>query len=323
MKISIVIRCFNEEEHIGRLLSGVMRQTRPDFDLEIIVVDSGSTDATLAIASRYPVEIIHMDSSEFTFGRSLNLGCNHATGDFIVIVSAHVYPVYKDWLTQLLEPFKDPEVALVYGKQRGNEVTKYSEKRIFAQWFPDQVMHTHDEHHPFCNNANSVVRKSVWKKVPYDESLAGLEDIDWAKRAIKLGHKIEYVPGAEIIHVHNEKPANLLNRYRREAVSLKQSFPEQQFSIWDLLRLFVTNTSNDYYHAVCDKELTWKNLWEIPEFRLMQFLGAYIGFRQIGVLSGELKQRLYYPTGFSRAGQSQEQDSRRKIDYSDEVENGK
>lgn len=323
MKVSIIIRCFNEEEHIGRMLSGVMRQSRTDIDVEIVVVDSGSTDATLAIASRYPVEIIHMNSADFTFGRSLNLGCKHATGDYLVIVSAHVYPVYKDWLEKLLKPFEDPEVALVYGKQRGNEVTKYSEKRIFEQWFPDQVMHTHDEHHPFCNNANSVVRKSVWEDIPYDESLAGLEDIDWAKRAIKKGHKIVYAPEAEIIHVHDEKAANLLNRYRREAVSLKQSFPEQNFSIWDLLRLFVTNTSSDYYHAVCDRELTWKNLWEIPEFRLMQFLGAYIGFRQTGVLSGELKQRLYYPAGLSRAKNKSDQDDRRKIDYSDEVENGK
>ena len=323
MNVSIVIRCFNEEEHIGRMLSGVMRQSRSNIDLEIIVVDSGSTDATLAIASRYPTTIIHMNSSEFTFGRSLNLGCSQAKGDFIVIASAHIYPVYKDWLTQLLQPFSEPEIALVYGKQRGNEVTKYSEKRIFAQWFPDQVTHTHSEHHPFCNNANAAIRKCVWEKVPYNEDLAGLEDIDWAKRAIKLGHKIEYAPGAEIIHVHNEKPANLLNRYRREAVSLKQSFPEQHFNVWDFLRLFIANTSTDYYHAICDRELTWKNLWEIPEFRLMQFLGTYLGFRQLGALSGKLKQRLYYPTGFSRARQNCEEDSRRKIDYSDEAENGK
>ncbi|NEO00616.1 MAG: glycosyltransferase, partial [Moorea sp. SIO3I7] len=47
-EISIIIRCYNEEEHIGRLLSGIMQQTIQD--VEIIVVDSGSTDATPSIA---------------------------------------------------------------------------------------------------------------------------------------------------------------------------------------------------------------------------------------------------------------------------------
>ena len=97
---SIVIRCFNEEQHIGRLLSGIIQQTIKD--LEIIVVDSGSTDATLAIASRYPVQILSIRPEEFSFGRSLNIGCQAANGEFIILASAHIYPLYKDWLEQLL-----------------------------------------------------------------------------------------------------------------------------------------------------------------------------------------------------------------------------
>ena len=55
---ALIVRCYNEEAHIGRLLTGALRQTRvPD---EIIVVDSGSSDATLAIASAFPVRIVHV-----------------------------------------------------------------------------------------------------------------------------------------------------------------------------------------------------------------------------------------------------------------------
>ena len=57
--------------------------------------------------------------------------------EFIVIASAHIYPVYKDWLEQLLAPFAQSQVARVYGKQRGNETTKYSEHQVFAKWYPD------------------------------------------------------------------------------------------------------------------------------------------------------------------------------------------
>ena len=141
---------------------------------EIIVVDSGSTDATVSIASRYPTKILPMAPEEFSFGRSLNLGCREATAPLIVAASAHVYPVYEDWLDRLLAPFSDPHVALAYGKQRGGASTKYSEHRVFRKWFPDEPLRGQD--HPFCNNANAALRRSVWDDLPYDETLTGLEE---------------------------------------------------------------------------------------------------------------------------------------------------
>ncbi|MFO7145096.1 family 2 glycosyl transferase, partial [Arthrospira sp. PCC 8006] len=193
VKCSLVIRCYNEEQHIDRLLSGIMQQTL--IDREIIIVDSGSTDATVSIASRYPVKIVSIRPEDFSFGRALNLGCRAASGDIIVIASAHVYPLYKDWLENLLYPFQRPEVALVYGRQRGNEITKYSEHQVFAKWFPETP--DPSQMHPFCNNANAAIRRQVWEKLPYDETLTGLEDLDWAKRAQRLGYQIAYQPEAE------------------------------------------------------------------------------------------------------------------------------
>jgi len=115
---SLVIRAFNEERHIGRLLEGVHRQSVKD--VEIILVDSGSTDATAAIATQYGAKVQHIPPQEFTFGRSLNLGLAATTRPLVVIASAHIYPVYPDWLERLLSPFTDPQVALTYGKQRGD-----------------------------------------------------------------------------------------------------------------------------------------------------------------------------------------------------------
>ena len=112
---SIIIRSYNEEKHLERLLEGILQQTVND--VEIILVDSGSTDRTLEIASQYPVRLLHIAPQEFTFGRSLNLGIQNAQAEFLVFASAHVYPVYPDWLEKLLEPFSDPQVALVYDKQ--------------------------------------------------------------------------------------------------------------------------------------------------------------------------------------------------------------
>ncbi len=288
---SIVIRCYNEEEYIGRLLSGITEQTLAD-KVEIIVVDSGSTDATVSIASQFPTKIVSIDPEEFSFGRALNIGCAEASGEFIVAASAHVYPVYSDWLERLLAPFEDPEVALSYGKQRGNEVTKYSEHQVFARWFPETS--DYDQNHPFCNNANAAIRRVLWEEMPYNEELTGLEDLDWAKWAMQRGYKIAYAADAPIIHVHDETPSDIFNRYRREAIALKRIMPRETFGFWDFARLFVSNVWNDGTKAWDDGVLREK-LPEILTFRFMQFWGTYKGFRQQGEVPSKLKRRFYYP----------------------------
>lgn len=313
--ISIVIRCYNEEQHIGRLLSGIMQQTINN--IEIIVVDSGSTDSTVAIASCFPVKLISIKPEEFSFGRALNIGCQQARGQFIVIASAHVYPIYKDWLEYIVAPFSDSQVGLVYGKQRGNEVTKYSEHQVFAKWFPEQS--NFKQNHPFCNNANSCIRRSLWEKLPYDESLTGLEDLAWAKQIMQQNYRISYVAEAEISHVHDEPPLRIYNRYRREALALKRIFPEEKFNLWDFIRLFFSNVVSDYYHALYDKLLV-KNLFSIPIFRLMQFWGTYQGYAQSSVITKQLRETFYYPRSLSRIDNNVlSSNNNREIDYSFKV----
>jgi len=291
---SIIIRTYNEEKHLGKLLAGILQQTEQNF--EIIIVDSGSTDATLAIAERFPVRVVHITPQEFTFGRSLNVGCAAATGEFLVMASAHVYPVYPDWLEQLLAPFKDTQVALTYGKQRGMETTKFSEHQVFAKWFPEERMER--QRTPFCNNANAAVRRSLWQQYPYDETLTGLEDLDWANWAINQGYFSSYVPEAEIIHVHDENPRGVYNRYRREAMAMKTIFPEQKFRVWDFLCLFPSNTISDIWHALRQRTF-FADFYSIIWFRLMQFLGTWRGFSSPGPLTGRLKQAFYYPLGLN------------------------
>lgn len=289
---SIVIRAYNEEAHIGRLLTGILEQTVQD--VQIILVDSGSTDATVAIASRFPVEVVSIQPEEFTFGRSLNIGCERAKAEFLVMASAHVYPVYPDWLEKLLEPFTDPGTALVYGKQRGAESTKFSERQIFQKWFPEESVPI--QLHPFCNNANAAVRRELWQRHRYDETLPGLEDLDWASWAISEGYHISYSADAEIIHVHDETPQGVYNRYRREAIALSSIDTKQKFGLLDLLRLWVTNTISDFWHAARSREF-FINAFQILWFRTMQFWGTYRGHRYMGPFTEQLRQTFYYPRG--------------------------
>jgi len=312
-KCSIVIRSYNEEKHIGRLLTGILEQSIEDF--EIILVDSGSIDATVAIASHFPVRILGIRPEDFTFGYSLNKGCSAANGEYIVISSAHVYPVYKDWLEKLLLPFSDPQIALVYGKQRGNLHTKFSEQQIFKVWFPDESVSR--QSHPFCNNANAAIRRTLWQEHPYNETLPALEDLEWATWAMNNGYHVAYSHEAEIIHVHNEMPGDIYNRYRREAMAMKRIRPYEKFHWWDFIRLFISNVASDSWFALKESNIL-KEIWGILWFRWMQFWGTYRGFALAGPLTSQLKRTFYYP--LLRGTPSKLEDNAKEpIDYSKET----
>lgn len=289
---SIVIRAYNEAKHIGRLLEGISQQTLQD--VEIILVDSGSTDDTLTVAARYPVKVVHIRPQDFTFGHSLNRGIAAASSELIVIASAHVYPVYPDWLEHLLAPFDDPQIGLTYGRQRGDGRTKFSEGQVFERWFPAQSQSR--QYHPFCNNANAAIRRALWRQHPYDETLPGLEDLAWATWMMEQGRALSYVAEAEIIHVHEETPRGVYNRYRREAMAFKRIFPQERFHLWNFVGLFLSNALSDSFHAV-QQEKFLASLKSIFWFRLMQFWGTYCGYRQSGLLTWQLRQTFYYPRG--------------------------
>lgn len=290
VRVALVVRCFNEEAHIGRLLTGVGRQRRrPD---QVVVVDSGSTDATLPIAQQFDVDIVSIDPREFSFGRALNVGLAATDCDLAVLASAHVYPVYDTWIERLLEPFSDPKVALTYGQQRAPGTASYSEQQILRRWFPTRSEPAQE--HPFCNNANAAIRRSVWLDLPYDERLTGLEDLAWAKRALELGNVLAYVADAPIIHVHEESFSQIVNRYRREAIAHKEIYPEQSIRGAAAVRLGLFSIARDLRAARQERRLGGTAA-DILRFRAAQFLGTHRGFAQAGPVTETLRRRFYYP----------------------------
>lgn len=212
--------------------------------------------------------------------------------EICVFASAHVYPVYDTWLEHLLGPFDDPAVALSYGRQQTAAGGRYSESRLLSQWFPQDS--TRRQRHPFCNNANAAVRREVWERLPYDEDLTGLEDLDWAKRAMGSGLAISYVAEAPVVHIHDESFAQVVNRYRREAIAHRQIYAEQRMSVTEAVRLAAINIVGDARSALAERVLS-RQLVDIVAFRTAQFYGTQRGFSLAGPVPDALRRRFYYP----------------------------
>ena len=123
MIASVIIRTFNEQKYLDQLLGLVFSQKCETVELEVVIVDSGSTDSTLDIAAKYPCKITHIDKADFTFGRSLNVGCEFSKGDFLIFVSGHCLPVDQNWIDELVKPLIEGVADYSYGRQEGRDTT--------------------------------------------------------------------------------------------------------------------------------------------------------------------------------------------------------
>ena len=292
MLISIVLRTYNESKHLDELLKSVHSQDIPGANVETVVIDSGSTDSTLEIAEKYNCRILHITPEEFTFGRSLNIGCNAANGEYLVFISGHCIPVGSRWLRNLVAPLADGLASYAYGKQIGNQDSKFSECQLFKKYYPDESRVPQKGF--FCNNANAALLKKAWESNRFDEELSGLEDMELSRRLQHNGMSIAYVADAPVYHIHEESWKNIRNRYEREAYALRHIMPEVHIGFLDFVRYFTSAVYFDVKEAVRAKCFN-REFYGIVMFRLMQFWGSYKGNHEHRKLSKKMKERYFYP----------------------------
>ena len=205
-KVSIIIRTLNEATFLPSLFDLINNQSYKNY--EIIVVDPGSTDETQKIAKEFSDKLLLIEKDDFTFGYAINHGIKHSNGELVCIVSAHTKPNSNNWLEELVSAFNyeqlgNSKVAMSYGKQIGGENSNFSEIMDFNYLFGKKELKKSSPKY-FCNNANSMIRKDLWLNHPFNETLSGLEDIEWSKYWMDKGYKIVYLVDKE-----NSKPPEL------------------------------------------------------------------------------------------------------------------
>jgi glycosyltransferase involved in cell wall biosynthesis len=292
-RVSVVVRALNEEKWLGQALQACRSQTlADDRELELVLVDSGSTDGTIAVARAHGCRIVHITKDEFTFGRSLNIGCEAATGDVLVFISAHCIPKTTSWLEDLIRPIEAGLCDYAYGRQVGHEVSRFSERQVFAHYFGEKSLLPQPGF--FCNNANSAIRADAWQKFRFDEAVTGLEDMVLAKTIVNSGGRIGYVAEAPVIHVHEETLQQTRRRYYREALTMRSIMPEVHFHFWDLVSCFAAGVTHDMGVALSEKAFL-KEAGGIIGFRFNQYWGTYRGHNEHRALSQAQKVSYYYP----------------------------
>jgi GT2 family glycosyltransferase len=172
--------------------------------LDIVVVDSGSTDSTLEIARAHDARIINLPPGDFDYSTALNLGMDAVSGDLVVSLSAHSIPVHDQWLAAMTAGFDDEGVAGVSSRQVPWPDAPWQEVHRLGHQFPGrgEVYSRGSEDRIVFSNAASMIRRSVWREHPF--TLPAAEDLDWAQRVVAADWKIVYEPAAAVYHSHSE-----------------------------------------------------------------------------------------------------------------------
>ncbi len=291
MDVSIVIRTKNEAEFIGETLKKIEEQEFSGSH-EIIVVDSGSTDSTLDIIREYDVKLIQIVQKEFTYGRSLNIGASHATGQFVVNLSAHALPVDEKWLTNLITGFENHDVAGVYGRQlsigdinpfdaRQNEIFFGPQKIIFSMKNAKMLKQIH------FSNSNCAIRRSVWERLRFNEEVPYAEDTLWQTDVINAGFFIVYVPDAAVYHTHK---ISIYNAYKFSkdcsyTLALMKQKRQSTLLVINDVGILLALIPNSIFQNL-------RYIWRNNYFEYMKIAPLYVMSEWLGWLVGRTKYRL-------------------------------
>jgi rhamnosyltransferase len=262
--VTVVIRTKDEAESIGRNLELVAGQTIGERT-QIVVVDSGSRDETVAIVRAAGVEVVEIPAAAFTYGYSLNVGTERAEADLVVALSAHAFPLDERWLERMVATFEDPRVACACGYEGDPEGR------------PLTSPHVQDEEdarrHPLYGYSNAAggFRAELWRQRRFREEMPGVEDKEWAWYWMRRGYVSIVDPALMVDHDHtDENVGEKYRRWRREWLGLGYFVELPPYSFREVLREWWTEQAGR-------RSMTRARL---SPNRLAELAGTYVGRRQ-------------------------------------------
>lgn len=228
---SIVILTKNGKRYLRSLLDSLLAQKLFN-QAEIILIDSGSTDGTLEIVSGYPdIRLYEIPPEEFGHGKTRNLGASLARGEFLVYIPQDATPMGGDWLENLLQPFANPAVAGVYGRQIARNDARAMEQFHLIDTYPPnaEARILAPGEGPslarcFFSTVSGAIRASLWKRYPFREDIIMSEDQAWAKEVMLAGHSIIYEPRASVLHSHRYGITDIFRRSFDSGYSVQQIY---------------------------------------------------------------------------------------------------
>ncbi len=270
---TVAILTFNGERYLGQILDAVETQLW-DRTVEVLVLDSGSTDGTLAIVADHPgVRLHQIPNSEFGHGKTRNLAAQLATGEFVVYLTHDAVPADEHWLAELLKPFDlSPGIEAVVGRQVARRtcipILKYEIARVFSTQGPEfgttisyrTGAFDRQPHYwlpaAFYSDVNSAARRRFLLDTVQYRDVDYAEDQLFGRDVLEAGFSKAYASRGAVEHSNDLTYREYKKRIFDEIVGLRASgnrVPQPPSAI----RRFVRAVLLDPADIVQDRDLSW------------------------------------------------------------------
>jgi rhamnosyltransferase len=268
--ISVLIPVKDGGPDLIRCLQAIAGQTVED-EVEVVVVDSGSSDGSADRARELGATVHEIPASEFVHGATRNLAARLSSGDVLVFTTQDAVPATDHWLARLVGALDGDGVVGAYGRQLPHEDATPPEQFFLDFMYGDtarvQRLGGIEElsfEQTLFSNVNSTIPRSVWEANPFRDDVTMSEDQEWSRRMLLAGHTIVYEPEAAVRHSHAYTLRGAFRRFYDSGASAGRSYVAGEESRAALRRAFRR-------YAV--GELRW--LWRTGRRRWIPYAAVY------------------------------------------------
>ena len=157
------------------------------------------------------VQVFHISKEEFDHGRTRAQAAEMADSEFLIFFTQDAVPADRYTVENLLKPFRDPQVAAVYGRQLPDQDCRMIERYTRSFNYPENSLKKTKNDISrlgiktfFCSNVCAAYRKSVYEELGgFTFPVIFNEDMIMAGNMVKAGYGIFYAADACVIHSHN------------------------------------------------------------------------------------------------------------------------
>ncbi|MEA9990850.1 glycosyltransferase [Pseudomonas sp. RTS1] len=219
MRTSLIIPTRNAASHLDRLLPALRMQTlQPD---EMLVVDSASSDDTVARFREFGARVEVIDARDFNHGGTRRWASEQVGGDALIVMTQDAIPATAETFANLISELQlEPLNGVAYGRQLPHPGAGVlgAQSRHFNYPAASRTKRLDDAARLgiktcFSSDSFSVYRRSALSAVGgFPRDVIGSEDAYVAARMLLAGYQVRYAASAQVYHSHDYR---LLEEFRR------------------------------------------------------------------------------------------------------------
>jgi rhamnosyltransferase len=225
--VTIIIPTYQGKHWLRETLPAIRHQAYSG-KVEILAVDSASTDGTVEQLQQWGARVIGISQAEFSHGYARNLAVQHASNEILLFMSQDVLPIGNEWLRGMVHLLDDADIAAAHVQQvprtGATPLEQFFHQELYPPtskrytWQPGQSMMLDQL---FFSNVCSITYRGLCLCFPFSEDIIMSEDQVFAKSLLQAGYDTLYSADVQVFHSHHYTLKQLFRRNFDSAYSLR------------------------------------------------------------------------------------------------------